>query len=239
MMKKRVLFKLFCIFCALLGAAFSVHAMVEMKVKPGPDEGGVLKESIRNEVEAALDRGVAWLQKQQTEDGSFGGTNRLIFTVMATALFDQRGLDEAEEQGKKWFQQFDKKEFVVATTSGLMALNPLLYHFDARQIGWRDELALSRLSKQIVARGVGFWKASDVGLRIENGKWKIGTLDDKDAPTDDMFAYWTPHDVHLRAENYKANTDSDDATPDEQASRKSVITDFEATVFVLMQLMEL
>jgi len=45
------------------------------------------------------------------------------------------------------------------------------------KIGWNKQLAQRFLSKQKVTGGVGFWKAEDVGLRIEKGQWAMGNND--------------------------------------------------------------
>jgi len=58
--------------------------MAQVAVKPGPDAGGKLPESVQNEVDVAIERGLKWLEGQQNKDGSFGKgeTNQLFFTSL-------------------------------------------------------------------------------------------------------------------------------------------------------------
>ena len=87
----------------LCGAVlFATNARALQAPHPGPDIGGLIPESVQNEIEVAVDRTLAWFVEQQNEDGSFGETNKLFYTVFLGAYLNGRKMKEPAERALKW-----------------------------------------------------------------------------------------------------------------------------------------
>lgn len=90
----------------------------------GPDKGGMLPESVQNEVDVAIERGVRWLAGQQNEDGSFGETNRLYYTMSAESELMKQEMLEQQKRALKWVADLlEEKDSFEEGTRLLDALN--------------------------------------------------------------------------------------------------------------------
>jgi len=245
------------------------------RVSPGPDEGGMLPVSVQNEVEVAVDRGLAllaalqakdggfgvtnrlfytlavgtmldqrkqtepaeraanWVFEQQAQDGGFGERDRFFYTAMAGVWLDMRGKLEEAERAQKWIENFlvQGMESNMQNAGGedgelhgLVYITPLLL-VDKADVGWREKLARQRLAAQRVNGGKGYWRGRDVPeLVVENGTIKVGKPGEFISTTENGVFTATPAGFVLP----RAVTDAGNP-----------LSDFEATVFVLLQLMEL
>ena len=230
-------------------------------LRPGPDKGGALPESVRNEVEVAVDRGVKWLAEQQKEyggfeepdrflptfaamsffsvrgmkeetrrtatwiartqlaDGSWGGTNWAVHTVIGVKVLkdldgelEDKDVKEAESRGREWFKRQTPDEFTNAVNQ-VLRLNPLTSR-DTSQVGWRGQLAARHLATQIVNGGAGYWKAKDVEVALKNEDLEL------------WKAFWGVEEVVPRRGG-------------EDVTVCRLPSDLTATLFVMMQLMDL
>ena len=230
---------------ALLITAFACHAQDAVGVKPGPDVGGRLPESVRNEVEVAIDRGVKWIAAQQTEDGSFGKTNSLYFSMAANILFERPGFEKAAEHGKKWINKIGESDPQQKHIENIMiffvGIN-LLANPDpgVEKTVWNNQLKQRLLSKQKKLGDIGFWKAEDVGLRIENGKWAMGKNDVR-LSNYLMRAVSRQEQIDAGESFFQAITMGGENDEPVQAGADKIHqpTDFETTVCVLLMLKQL
>ena len=69
-----------------------------------PNSEAKSSESLLNEIGIAINRGINWLAMQQSEDGSFNGTNKLFYTINALHLLMEKEeiMDENINRIFKW-----------------------------------------------------------------------------------------------------------------------------------------
>ena len=110
--------------CATLFAVFFAHAQEPVAIKPGPDAGGRLPPSVKNEVDVAMDRGLKWLVAQQAEDGSFGETNKLLYTASVVELSRKKAKNtkktEMSERALKWIVNQQAEDGGFGETNRMM-----------------------------------------------------------------------------------------------------------------------
>jgi len=256
----------------LFVAAGCTFAQEPVAIKPGPDEGGMLPESVQNEVDVAIDRGINWLAAQQAEDGSFGEANKLFYTLvigvmlekrkmtepadraakwafeqqakdgsfgevgrffytgMGTAWLYMRGMKEEAERAKKWLEDYffegkgrreNEKEELDNEAYATGFIDPL-FLVDKTDVRWRENLAKQRLAMQRANGGKGYWSGQNVPeLKFEKGRITVGN----------------PKVLVQIAEN--RGGPGGFTFPRAVLNKDSPLSDFEATLFVLMQLIEL
>jgi len=275
-MKKLMLFVGAAFFAAGAWAQEVTTTIEYGRLRPGPDEGGMLPESVRNEVEVAIERGLASLVGVQAKDGSFGATNKLFYTLVVGSMLEQRKMrepadnavrwllkqqaadggfgvrdrfictataaawlnmraneneTEAMERAKKWVEKYlvgeteeqdddddEEGEFALGVVDALVLV-------DKTDVGWREKLAKKLLAAQVVKGGRGGWRARDVPeIKIEKGMLVVGN----------------PGEMNVdKTENGTSVAPAGFALPRAVKDASSPLSDFEATVFVLLQLLDL
>jgi len=77
-------------------------------IAASPRSSGPVSVSLQNELNAAMDRGTVWLLHQQNADGSWGLSNRIGLTAVATLALTQRAAHDAcaaKDRAAAWLEQ--------------------------------------------------------------------------------------------------------------------------------------
>jgi len=239
---------------------FAVGALAEEKgvpLRPGPDEGGTLPESVRNEVEVAIDRGVKWLVEQQNEDGSFGETNCLFYTIGVRGLLEAKGMTESAIRAAKWIskQQADDGGFAETNRVHYSLMIDWAFWFvveveeaKARVNKWLDGLTdeeKAKTKEQLLGLNpLGCIDKSLVDWRIKLAAQRVATQVVKGS-----VGYWQAKDVEVsvKSENWElwkafwgvAEVGPRHEDGNGKLKNARLPSDLAATLFVVLQLMDL
>ena len=120
-------------------------------------------------------------------------------------------VSKKEEQWKRlntWLDKLDLNERKKAREQ----FNKISDTVDKSQVDWRAKLATHHLASQVVNGGIGHWQAKDVEVKIKKEDWEL------------WQTFWGVVEVK--------------DTPPNQEHHARFSSDFVATLFVLLQLVD-